>query len=375
MIILAVVILALYSILILAFIIGFNRVENLNTVSSPPTTSFSIVIPFRDEDRNLMYLLDSLSILNYPKELFEIILIDDVSTDNSVDIIDDFKHKNSKLNIEVFTNNRTSGSPKKDAIETAINYANFDWIVSTDADCKVPQNWLLIFNEHIQNHQPKLIAAPVTYCTTNSLLDQFQLLDLMSLQGATIGGFGIGTPFLCNGANLCYEKQAFLDINGFKGNKHIASGDDIFLLEKMKNKYPDKVHFSKSNEAIITTKPEATVTKLLSQRIRWAAKATSYTNNFSKLVSMAVFSMNILLIILFFGCLLSYYSWLLFVIAFIIKVCLDFILLLKTATFFNQHTTLKHYFWSSIIYPFFTIFIALSSFTSGYSWKGRTYKK
>lgn len=386
MIVLYVVILIIYSALIIAFIIGFDRIKNFNRSNTVVKTNFSIVIPFKDEAENLEPLLNSLSKLNYPKEFFEIIFVDDESRDNSVKIINNFKDKflneasiniiqKTQPNILILNNNRKSGSPKKDAIKTAINQANFNWILTTDADCIVQKNWLQIFDNFIQQYQPKLIAAPVTYIHTNSLFEQFQLLDFLSLQGTTIGGFGINRPFMCNGANLCYEKQAFLDLNTFKGNEHIASGDDVFLLEKMSDKYPDKVHFLKSNKVIIYTKPESTFKKLFSQRIRWAAKATSYKNSFSKLVSISVFSMNFLIILLFLASIIGYFSYENFILFFLIKFCLDFILLFKTATFFKQKPVLKHYFWSSFVYPFFITFIAFSSFSIGFSWKGRSYKK
>ncbi len=374
MILISIIIVTLYSFLIIAFIIGFDRVKNFNATTKTPKTSFSMVIPFRDEVQALPILIKSLNQINYPSDKFELIFVDDDSKDDSINVIQR-GFDCAQPDIQILKNKRKSDSPKKDAVETAITQANFDWIITTDADCKIPQDWLQTFDASIQQYQPKLIAAPVTYHSTNSLLEQFQLLDVLSLQGSTIGGFGIGNPFMCNGANLCYEKQAFLDVNGFQGNEHIASGDDIFLLEKMVAEYPDKVHFLKSDKAIITTNPEATLKKLVSQRLRWAAKATSYKNNFSKLVSLSVFCMNILLIILFLGSLIGYYSWLFFIISFLIKFCLDFVLLFKTATLFKQQSVLKHYFWSSLVYPLFIVFIALNSFTSSYSWKGRTYKK
>jgi len=378
MIIISIIILAFYCVLIIAFIIGFDRIENFNSVSATPKTSFSIVIPFRDEAQALPILLNSLKQLDYPPDKFELIFVDDDSQDESIKIINGFLDKpldRVQGDIKVIKNVRKSGSPKKDAVKTAIVQANFDWIITTDADCIIPQNWLQNFDTFIQKYQPKLIAAPVTYNSINSLLDKFQLLDLMSLQGSTIGGFGLNNPFMCNGANLCYEKKAFLDVNGFDGNEHIASGDDIFLLEKMTAKYPSKIHFLKSDTAIVNTKPEVMLKKLISQRIRWAAKATSYKSKFSKLVSIAVFSMNFLIIMLFLGSIIGYHSWQIFIIIFIIKFCVDFILLFKMARFFKQQSVLKHYFWASLVYPIFIIFIALNSFTSGYSWKGRTYKR
>ncbi len=379
------IILAIYCILILAFSIGFTKVKNFNTTVSTPLTKFSIVIPFRNESENLPELLESLSALNYPKKLYEILFIDDDSDDDSVIVINDFidkpldcaclPNRQARGDINIIKSIRKSKSPKKDAIETAILQSQFDWILTTDADCSVPKDWLVSLDAFIQKENPNMIAAPVSISSENSLLAQFQSLDFFALQATTIGAFGIGKPFLCNGANLCYKKEAFLALHGFEGNKHIASGDDIFLMEKMIASYPDKVKFLKSEKTIVLTKPEPTLKQLISQRVRWAAKSTAYKNPFSKFVSLIVFSMNLILIILAIGSLIGYFSWLFLFGIFILKFCIDFIFLFQITTFFKRRNILVHYFWSSIIYPIFIIFIALKSFTASYQWKGRVFKK
>ena len=106
--------------------------------------------------------------------------------------------------------------------------------------------------------------------------------------GCTIGGFGIKKPFMCNGANLCYSKEIFHELNGFEGNNHLASGDDIFLLEKMFKHFPKKTKYLKSDKALIITSAEPTLKKLFQQRIRWASKSTSYSNRFTKIVGLIV---------------------------------------------------------------------------------------
>ena len=72
----------------------------------------------------------------------------------------------------------------------------------------MPKLWLKTLDAFIQKHNPEMIIAPVTYSVSNTFFEQFQLLDFLSLQSATIAGFGIGKPFLCNGANLTYKKKS-----------------------------------------------------------------------------------------------------------------------------------------------------------------------
>ena len=375
MIIFSGIILALYCFLLIAFIIGFDKIENFKITKIKSKTKFSIIVPFRNEAENLEELLRSISTLNYPKELFEILLVNDDSVDESVHLIKNFTPENDKLNIKIITNNRRTISPKKDAIQTAILQANFDWIITTDADCIVPENWLNIFDSYIQKHQSKLIAAPVTYIANKTLLEQFQLLDFLSLQASTIGSFGIHKPFLCNGANLCYEKQAFIQVNGFEGNEHIASGDDIFLLEKLFKQYPDKVHFLKSNEVIVKTKPQKSFKELLSQRIRWAAKTTAFTSRFAKFVGITVLLMNLLVVMTLVLFLFNFIFWELLLAIIITKFIFDYILLSKAYRFYKQPLLFRSYCLGSLFYPFFSMFVAIVSLQTTYSWKGRQFKK
>ena len=373
----SVIIVSLYCFIIIAFSIGFHLVDDFELENVTQTNKFTVIIPFRNEERSLPTLLKSIQELDYPKELFEIIFVDDASEDGSVDIISQFINKRSfgSTNIHIINNNRKTGSPKKDAINTAIDIGQFDWIITTDADCIVPKNWLLSFDAFIQKNKPKLIVAPVTYTINNRFLEQFQLLDFLSLQGSTIGGFGINKAFLCNGANLCYSKQVFKKVNGFDGNEFIASGDDIFLLEKISKSNPNKVHYLKSKEAIIKTEPQHTFKKLVNQRVRWAAKSTAYNDPFSKLVSIVVFAMNAFLIILLLTSVLGYNSWQLLLFLFVLKFLVDLILIFKTAAYFKQLHVLKHFVMSSLLYPFFIMFVIIVSLKSDYSWKGRQFKK
>ncbi|MET2985983.1 glycosyltransferase [Aureibaculum conchae] len=375
MILPSIIIVLCYGVLIITLGIGFNKVKEFTPSVEIPKTKFSIIIPFRNEENNLTELLNSLSLLNYPKELFEILMIDDDSDDDSIKIIELSKTRYPNLPILILENLRESTSPKKDAIETAINKAQFDWIITTDADCIVPKNWLQTFDAFIQTHQPKLVATPVTYIVGNSFLEQFQLFDFLSLQAATIGGFGLNKPFLCNGANLCYQKSVYFEVNGFEGNAHIASGDDIFLMEKIKNKFPNGVQFLKSKDALVYTKPQPTLKSLISQRVRWAAKTSSVKTTFTKLVGVIVFIINFLLVLTVFMVLAKLVLWQHLLLLFMVKLVLDLSLLLKVFFLFKQPFNVPLYLLSSLCYPFFSMFVIALSFNKGFRWKGRSFKK
>lgn len=370
-----------YCILIGYFILGFDKVEEFVEQDLTEKTKFSIVIPFRNEAENLSGLLQSLSNLDYPKHLFEIILVDDASEDDSVEIIQKvldpkFSKENfTRTKVQILKNNRTSNSPKKDAISTAIKTAKYDWIVTTDADCVFTASWLKTIDAFIQTNNPKMIVAPVTYSINKTFFQNFQLLDFLSLQGATTAGFGIKKPFLCNGANFAYKKSLFNELNGFKGNTNIASGDDLFLMEKALQIHPKDVKHLKSLKALVSTKPQATITALIQQRLRWAAKTTSYNNTFGKLVGLIVLLMNALIISVVLLIIISVMRFEFLILIFALKFFLDLLLIRKSARFFNQKISLKLYAISSFTYPFFSVFIAVYSVFFGFKWKDRSFKK
>ena len=376
-----IIITLIYLIVIGSFIIGFDRIKEFSSETSTQTTRFTIVIPFRNEAKNLPKLLKSLNDLEYSKDLFEVILVDDASEDDSVEqimrkVLDTkFSKENfTRTDIQIISNKRLTNSPKKDAITTAINSAKYDWIITTDADCTFSKTWLKTFDAFIKNNNPKMIVAPVTYSVSYSFLEQFQLLDVLSLQGATIAGFGIKKPFLCNGANLAYKKDVFKTLHGFEGNNAIASGDDVFLLEKAINAFPKHVQYLKSKNSIVVTKPQSSLVKLIQQRVRWASKTSAYNNRFGKLIGLMVLLMNATIVVNFILSLIGAFCWMLFVYIFAIKFIIDFVLIYKTAQFFNQTKNLISYPLNCLIYPLFSVFVAVYSQFFGYQWKDRHFK-
>lgn len=366
----------------LMLLYGWKKTPEFPAENSPAEIRFSIIIPFRNEAENLPVLLNSLARINYPESKFEIILVNDESEDNSVEIIEEFQQTHLDFNLKVLENNHISNSPKKDAINTAINSANFEYIITTDADCQVLENWLKSYNDFILKTGNKLIAGPVALnslpaANTNNkrknILSNFEDLDILSLQASTAGAFGIGKAFMCNGANLCYEKDAFLEVSGFTGNDNIASGDDVFLLQKFQQQNY-KIGFLKSKEVLVYTKPQQNFGDLVSQRIRWASKAPAYKSLFAKFTGVSVLLMNLSLVIAVFLVFLQILAYQPILIIFLVKFNLDFIMIYSSAKFFQREKILRSYFWSSIFYPFFSTYVAVKSIFSDFSWKGRQFK-
>jgi glycosyltransferase involved in cell wall biosynthesis len=358
-------ILAIYSISIGLLIYGFTKVNTINYTGLKPKTKFSIIVPFRNEAENLPILLNSISQLDYPTELFKVILVDDESDER-------YEVPDTKYEVCIVKNTRISNSPKKDAIVTAMQIVTTPWIITTDADCRVTKNWLLTLDNYIQLHDTSMIAGAVTYDCAHSLLHHFQQLDLASLQGATIGSFGIKKGFMCNGANFAYTKSFFQELNGFNGNDRIASGDDVFLLQKAVEQFPEKVHYLKSENNIVITKPLNDWKSLFYQRVRWASKTSSYQSRFGKGLGLLVFMGNISLILGFIVSVLGLFSLLNILLLFVLKFAVDTVLIYKTNHFLNKNK-IRYLILSSLLYPFFSVSVALYSLFGKYEWKGRKF--
>lgn len=367
MIIILFSILFLYLLAISWLIYGCSLVPLYSKKEVTPKTTFSILVPFRNEAENLPILLESISKLKYPTDLFEVLLIDDASEEK-------FQIPNSKFQITLTNTIRQSNSPKKDAIRTGVPLAKNEWIVTTDADCVVPENWLLTMDSFIQNHKIEMIAGAVTYDCKPSFLHHFQQLDLTSLQGATIGSFGIHKGFMCNGANFAYTKSLFQKLNGFEGNDKIASGDDVFLLQKAIAHCSEKVDYLKSKETIVRTQPTDSWKALFYQRVRWASKTSSYQSRFGIGLGLVVFGGNLSLILVLVLGLLGWIPFLHVAILWLAKFMVDSVLLYTTHRFLS-HSRMNYWIASSLLYPFFSTSVALYTVFGSYEWKGRRFEK
>ncbi len=335
---------------------------------------FSMVVVFRNEADNLPRLLNSIRKLDYPQELFEIILINDASEDASKEIID--KHlSNTNLHYKIFQNKRYSQSPKKDAINLAVKQAQYDWILTTDADCKVPTNWLHYFNQFIEAKDPKMICAPVIFESDETLIKQFQFWDGLSLQAATMAGFGWHAPFLSNAANMGFHKEVFFEVNGYEGNNHLASGDDIFLMEKVKALYPNRIHYLKNPDGAVATLPVHSFQKLIGQRIRWASKTSKHKNLLAKFIGLIVFLTNLGFITALLACFIDPFQANYYALFLLLKLVADTCVLAMSANFFKKPILTAFLFPSNLSYPFVVAWVFLNSWNGSYEWKGRNFKK
>jgi glycosyltransferase involved in cell wall biosynthesis len=337
-------------------------------------TLITIIIPARNEAANIAACLDSIFQQSYPSHLREIIVVDDHSTDQTALIA---KEKGAiVLSLADYAFAKSTSSFKKKAIEYALQHASGQLIVTTDADCIAPHQWLAYISSLYQRKNAKFIAAPVNFHQETNALSYFQSLDFMGMM--LITGAGISSRFMrmCNGANLAYPKEVFDQVNGFEGNEHLASGDDMFLLQKVAKAFPNDIYFLKNASATVLTAAKPTWSSFLQQRIRWGTKSSSYQEKQVTVVLALVFFFcwSILFSFLF-ALLWGGLYWLFFAVSFLTKVITDYRFLRTAARFFKRPQLMNHFFISQFYHIAYIILVGtLSNLIKTYTWKGRQVK-
>ncbi|MEZ4858404.1 MAG: glycosyltransferase [Flavobacteriaceae bacterium] len=364
----------LYLLAIIWMLLGIQNLSFFKPKETPLKTTFSIVIPFRNEEKQLPLLIRSIQHLNYDPNKFEILFVDDASEDRSVSIIKDVL-KDTLLTFKIISNKRYSNAPKKDAISLAVKKATNAWIITTDADCQVPPDWLLLLDAYITQYNPEMVCMPVLFEEADSLLAQFQFLDGLSLQATTKAGFGHGLPLLCNGANLAYKRTLFFEVAGYVDNDQYASGDDVFLMEKIKVLYPKKIHYLKTPKATVITQSVKSWREVIQQRIRWASKTKYQKNKAVTVLGSTVLLANMGFIASVVLCFIYPLYGSTFLGFILFKIVVDALFLHKEVQFFNKKIQLFLTVINAFIYPFIMVWVAANSIRGNYNWKGRSFKK
>lgn len=362
----------LYAILIVAYRFWFNQLRKANWEEVQlPHTKFSIIIPARNEQDNIANCIRSITQQNYPTDLYEIIVVDDFSQDNTALIVQGLQLQYTQLRLlqlkDYYQPNELNAFKKK-AIEKAISQSSGQWILTTDADCIVPKLWLSLYDQYIQAHHPVFVAAPVMFIKTSGILNQFQLLDFMALQGITAAAVGAGKHSMSNGANLAFEKAAFYAVGGYQGVDNIASGDDMLLMHKMK-RLSRPLGYIFHKDAIVQTKAMETWQEFIMQRIRWSSKARYYDDRsiFWVLLLVYIFNFSILLLLLL-G------LWKPFWTALVIKTLFELYFMVPIAKFFQLEKEIPYFPLFQPLHILYTIVAGFLGQKKNYIWKGRKLK-
>jgi len=359
----------IYCISILYVIFGFVKLHKASKIKKAKIETIqkiSVLIPVRNEQENIINCLKSLQNQDVNFVDFEVILINDHSTDYTLNIIKEFIEV-SEMDISFY--NLLDKTSKKEALKYGLTKSKYAVIATTDADCIVPESWLSIIAANV-NDNANMLLGPVIFNKDSGLLYQFQILDMMGIQGIEFGTLYYRNPILNNAANLAYQKEAYEQLEGYD-NYETPSGDDIFLLEKFKK---DKnVKGILSSSFVVQTKIQASMKDFWNQRLRWASKSKYYQDGSLMYFSALVLLQNVVQLVVYFGLLFlekhkEYYLILLFC-----KWLIDFILLFLVSSFFGRKKSLLYFIPIQILYPIYIIFIGVASKWLKFEWKERQF--
>ena len=359
---------ALYLIYILAFTFGlYNLKEKFFTFNNKNNVKASVLIAARNEEKNIGNLLKSLYNQTFSKELFEVIIIDDHSEDETISVVENFLKEHKDINLKFF---KAEKEGKKYAISQALHLAENELILVTDADCFLKETWIESIVNFYKEENCKMILAPVLLSPAGTFFEKIQVLEHLSLIGSTAGSAAIGFPVMCNGANMAYERLAALEVEKQRKDFNIPSGDDMFLMEYfIKNYGAENVKFLLSKTAIVKTNTCKNISEFFRQRRRWVSKTKSYTS--WKILSTAFvvlfFNLSIISLLvsaLFYPTLLIPYFLLTF-----LKFLIDYPLLRNITTFMNQKNLLIWTLPLEFVYPFYAVITAISGMLINVKWK------
>lgn len=362
--------LSVIPVLIYAFLLLYIAGYLKKITPSPSTltgnnVSLSVVVACRNEEKNITGLLNALSSQEYPRHLFEVIIVDDNSSDATFILAKEFRGPG---NLKVI---RSSGRGKKAALNTGILNASSPLIVTTDADCRMGPLWLNTIAGFFREHEPVMIIGPVNLSVNDRFTDTFQQIEWAALQGITAGTAAAGNPVLCNGANMAFAADAYMKHSDNLKNK-LVSGDDIFLLQSLKTEKNKKIMWLPSAEATVTTPAAGSLKSLLNQRARWISKSGGYRDPFTIFLAVVTFAANLSLPVLFIlAFLCDDCTFLLPAIAFTVKISADLYLLIHSFLTLRIPKPGKfpvRLFISEILYPLYILFVALKSIGRSGKW-------
>ena len=332
-----------------------------------PTTSVSILIAARNESKQIKRCLEGLKNQSYPSNLYEIILIDDHSSDDTIQIA-----RSLDLSMLTILELDEKKYGKKEALKKGQEYSTADLIVTTDADTWVDNEWLDLLVSLYEEKEVKFIAGPVIVVEDTSLITHFQALDMLGNNLVTAAGIFRRWYYSANGANLAFDSDAFRSIGAYDISK-LASGDDMFTIQKLATAYPGGIFYLKNKDAAVKTDAIPGVTKLMRQRKRWATKSQAYPDHILQgvLVLVSLFTLSILVNILV-GLIWSPLLLKVGLIQLFLKGLIDYSLLRSSSKYFNQPFSLNKYIGAFFIHIANVIYSSFWAIFKGqYVWKGR----
>jgi cellulose synthase/poly-beta-1,6-N-acetylglucosamine synthase-like glycosyltransferase len=337
----------------------------------PDSIKVSVIIPIRNEAQHILSLLEDLNRQSLDYQTFEVIVVNDHSSDASPQMVLQFIPQAKYVLQLLHLPAQVGGSPKKQAINLAIQQCRGELIVTTDGDCRVGKDWLSMFWQFYHQQSAQLMSSAVTFAHETTVFEQMQTVEFASLVAAGASTMIWGLPTMCNGANLAYTKAAFAAVGGFEGVEQVASGDDEFLMHKIAQKYPQSVYFLKHQAATVSTQAKSSFAEFYQQRKRWGSKWKYYKNLRMKALALFIFLVHLNILGAGAGLVTGFLDLRSFMFIVGIKWLPEWLYLGSFLSFLHKK---KFIFWIlpvQLVYPFYVVLFGLAAQGRHYEWKGR----
>jgi len=349
-----------YYSLILIITWGLLHLHQYNSNKEP---SVSIIISARNEEAVINNLLDSLTKIKYPTKKYEVLLIDDDSSDNTYLIMMNYANKYPNWKVLKHKKNETSLKGKKGALTLGIQNSKGDIIFTTDADCIVPQNWIKSMASCFEENVGMVLGhSPVE--KGKGFFNLLQRFDSLCEASAAAASTYFNKPSHSNGRNLAFRKRAFYEVGGYNNISQVGTGDDFFLSQLIRTSTKWRFIYNIDPDSFVFTKSDSFSKKFLNQQLRRNSKAFYLTLQFFLIASWIFLFHLFLVILLFFPSTMRIF----FILA-LIKFFIEFLPVWRGAKIFKQKNILRYYPLMWIAYPIFIIVFSLLGSLQFYKWK------
>lgn len=362
-----------YIFFLLKIYLGLNKLNDKKD-EKYANEFISVIVPFRNEEKNIANTYKNLIEQNYPKEMFEIIFVNDSSDDTSLHIIKNFPKVENVIIISV-PNDYSANAHKKRAIRFGIENSKGEIIVSTDADCIHKKDWLKNLLNYF-DEKTGFVSGPVEFVSDEKLFSKMQRLEFAGLVITGAGLIGSGSPTICNAANIAYRKKVFDEVGGFVYQMSLSSGDDELLMQKIHRDTNYKIKFALDKNAIVSTEANPTVKDFYHQRKRWASKGLFYGDHFLLLKLALIFLFYLSLIsqpIL--GIFISTTFYLTFIISFLLKIIFEYIVIKRGVDLLFNEEILKPFILTEILQVPYILISGFMGMFGNLTWKDRKIKR
>lgn len=243
--------------------------ERYSNTEKPP---ISLLIACRNEEENLKKNLPKLLAQEYP--IFELILVDDASSDNTLSVIQTFAKKNNHVQYISLTKTNNYTGNKKHAVTMAVRKASYENLLFTDGDCQPASKYWIQNMESQFSEEKQLVLGYGSYEKVAGWLNKLIRYETLLTAWQYFSYALIGIPYMGVGRNMGYTKSLFKNAKGFQGHQHIKSGDDDLFINQMATKYNTAICWRSDSHTV--SEPKRTLTEWMQQKRRHITTASSY---------------------------------------------------------------------------------------------------